>query len=54
MAEKMKSELSTFILEMKKTVIVEKHMLGLKISEGKKLTSLKSYDILANTLFEIR
>ena len=36
--ERMKRELSTFIVGMEITVLAEKQMLGLKISEGKNLS----------------
>ena len=35
MPERMKSELSTFIVGIERTVIAEKKMIGFKISEGK-------------------
>ena len=52
MPEIMKRELSAFIVGMERTVIAEKQILGLKISEGKKSISLKAYEILSKTLFE--
>ena len=49
----MKIELSIFVVGMDRTEIAEKQMLGLKMSEGKKI-SLEAYEILAKTLFESR
>ena len=48
--ERLKRELSTFFAKIERTIIVEKEMLGLKISEGKKI-SLERYEILARTIF---
>ena len=39
--EIMKRELSTFIAGMERTVISDKHMLGLKIPKGKKPSALR-------------
>ena len=50
--ERMKKELSIFIAGMKRTLIVEKQMLGIKFYEGKKTITLKAYDLLTKTLFE--
>ena len=52
--EIMKRRSSKFIEGMDRTVIAEKHMLGLKLSEGKKTISLEAYDLLTKTLFESR
>ena len=52
--ERMKRELSTFIAVMDRTVIAEKHMLGLKMYGGKNLSasrhmsSLKRYYLKAD------
>ena len=41
MSERMKIELSTFIVVMERTVIDEKQMLGIKISDGKNPSALR-------------
>ena len=50
--ETTRRELPTFIVGMERTLIAEKHMLGLKISEIKNIISLEAYEILEKTLFE--
>ena len=49
--EIMKREISTFIVGTERTVIAEKHMIGINIYKGKNPISLEVFDILANTLF---
>ena len=51
MPERMKIELSTFIALMDRTLIAEKQVLGLKISEVKKNIILEAYELLVKTLF---
>ena len=52
MPEIIKRELSIFIAGRERTVIAEKKMLRLKITEGKRPISLEASDLLAKTIIE--
>ena len=52
MTERIKKQISTFIVGLERTVIAEKQMLGIKKMKEKKPISLEAYELLAKTIFE--